>query len=130
VNGAVRGLDLDLASARIPQPRHRGVLEEGGASLAREALVSGVPAIGIGDARVRLIEPVVFIAESPLRPAAHDLTTIEVLVRHTFRVHRGCVVGERDRRLPRGHVEAAGPRHDSHSRLRLDVGPARIGASR
>ena len=93
-----------------------------------EPLVGGVAPVRVGDAGVRLEQAVVLVAEPPLRPAAHDLGGVEVLERDALGRHARDVVGQRDRRVARRDVEAAGLRDDLDAGLGLDLGPGRVGA--
>ena len=121
----VRQRDLDPAAGHLAEAGDRGPLEQGRAAAAGESLVGGVAAVRVGDSGVRLVQPVMLVAEPPLRPAPADLGAGEVLERDVLGRHRVHVVVERDRSVARADVEAAGPGHDPGLALRLDLGPCR-----
>jgi len=91
--------------------------------------VGGVAAIRVGEARLRLEQAVMLVAQLPLRPSAHDLSPVELLVRDALRVHRRGVVAQRDRRVARSDVEAAGDRDDRLAGFLLDLRPGVVRAA-
>ena len=87
-----------------------------------------MPRERVGEAALRLAQPDDVVVELPLRPAPHDLGGVEQLERDALGGQAVGVVGQRDGRVGRPQVQAAGDRHDPLAGLGLDLGPGLVGA--